>query len=321
MKQKQLLLSLIAGLLLVACGGDDETTPPRTETPAYTGLETEATISTSNAESIVREMFGLGDVGGVVVIRSMLSTEEEAVEPKPEPYNILIPLALTETIERINTENTIASDAAAKTLNIVTSCEEAQGLIDYNITIDDFTGVFNGAINYRDCLVAGFTLNGSADISGDYDLVNDTFLKIDFDFRWFRGDSEAVSYVAADKISVEFIDDATTTTTLTNYVVTIDDLPVVKFEDYAITVTQDEADKSLTLSGVFYHPDHGFVTVTTDGSLSFTADNIWPYFGQLVMDGDTSSLRILLEDSARYTLWVDEDDDGEYDTVDFVDWL
>ncbi|MEN8166121.1 MAG: hypothetical protein ABFR65_01425 [Pseudomonadota bacterium] len=316
MKQKQLLLSLITGLLLVACGGDDESNPPP-ETPVYTGLETEATISASNAESLVRKMFGLGDAA----IRLSTATDEEAVEPKPEPYNILIPLALTETIERINTENTIASDAAAKNLNIVTNCEDDLGLIDYTITIDDITGAFNGAMNYRDCLVAGFTLNGLADISGDYDLANDTFLKINLDFSWFRGDSETVSYEAADKISVEFIDDSTTTTTLTDYVVTIDDLPVVKFEDYAITVTQDESGKTLTLSGIFYHPTYGFVTLTTDGFLSFTADDIWPYFGQVNMNGDASSLRILLEDSERYTLWVDEDGDGEYETVDFVDWL
>ncbi len=318
MKQKQLLLSLIAGLLLVACGGDDdddESIPPA-ETPAYTGLETEATISTSNAESMVREMFGLGDAA----IRSSTTAEEEAVEPKPEPYNILIPLALTETIERINTESASESVAAAKNLNIVTNCEEDQGLIDYNINIDDLTGAFNGAMNYRDCLVAGFTLNGSAEISGNYDLVNDSFIKIDLDFSWFRGDSETVSYVATDKIGVEFIDDATTTTTLTDYVVTIDDLPVVRFEDYAITVTQDEAGKTLTLSGVFYHPDHGFATVTTDGFLTFTEDNIWPYDGRVIMDGDTSSLRIECWDNIQYTLWVDEDGDGEY-VGDIVSWL
>ncbi|MEN8178223.1 MAG: hypothetical protein ABFS39_06325 [Pseudomonadota bacterium] len=314
MKRQQLLISLITGFLLVACGGEEEDSTSSPSLVEYTGLETEATISIANAAGIVREMFGLGGIS----ISLSATAEEETTESKPEPYNILVPLALTETIKDINAGNAIDSALAAKNFSEVRNCET--GHLDYIITVDDLTGVFNGNMTYDDCLVAGFTLEGSAEVSGHYDLMTNTFVDISLDFPWLKGKSEVVDYVASERIQVAFADPITTTT-LENTVVSIDNRKAVKFEGYAIVVNEDTSEKTLALSGRFYHPDEGFVTVSTDGSIFFTENTNWPYHGQLSMQGTLSVLQIEFQDSEAYTLWVDEgDEDSEWDYVDLVNW-
>lgn len=307
MKGKSLLITLLCATLFNACGGGTPRPLLPAQIPEYGGIVTEAGISGDNAQRLIREMFGLADP----------LVEQTDPTLKPDPYNLLVPLALTASIEKINDDSLAELTIyTASNFSDLVACDA--GDIDYSLVMDTLNGEFNGFIDYRACLISGLRLSGTADISGSYDRANHRFLQISLGFSWLTGESGDVSYLASGFIDTAFAE--TTQTSLTGYAVIIDDREAVKFEAFTLEVAGEEPDQTLSLSGSFYQPEHGFVTVSNPLPLSFTADSVWPLQGQTRMDGLDSSLRIETEDSRLFTLWVDEDGDGEEDLVSLESW-
>ena len=78
----------------------------------------------------------------------------------------------------------------------------------------------------------------------------------------------------------------------------------------------------MNISGRFYHPDYGYVDIETINTLRIYYTAIWPYTGVLVASGDNSSLMIDCEGNGplTYTLSVDANGDGIYETVTIENW-
>jgi hypothetical protein len=307
MKGKSIIITVLFAALLNACGGGTPRPLFPAQIPEYDGIVTEAGISGDNAQRLIREMFGLADP----------LVEQTDSTLKPAPYNLLAPLALTASIEKINDDSLAELTIfTATNFNDLVACDA--GDIDYSLLMDNLTGEFNGFIDYRACLISDLRLSGTADISGVYDRLNHRFLQISLGFPWLTGEAADASYLASGFVDTTFAE--STQTTLTGYAVIIDGRETVKFEAFTLDLAGQAPNQTLALSGSFYQPEHGFVTVSNPLPLLFTADTIWPLQGQTRMDGLDSSLRIETEDSRTFTLWVDEDGDGVADLVSLETW-
>jgi hypothetical protein len=298
MKRIRLVLAILSGLLLAACGGGGESDSPSADF-AYTGPETQATISSNNAESLAEEMFGLEQA----VIDS---NQDASDEPKPEPYNLRVPIVLREILKQVESGDLID----------IWRCDE--GYIEYTFSVEEFNGALNGSLALHDCELAGLTLTGSAEVTGSYDLPNSVLLQLDLYFPWLRGRTKTLSYVAGGVVEFDF---TAATIILRDWIVSIDDRAVTMFQDFILTLNDAVGAENLSLFGLFFHPSYGYTEVITDDPLYFTPDVVWPFIGTLEMDGHDSALKLECTDSEQYTLWVDGDDaDDEWDSADLMTW-
>ena len=78
----------------------------------------------------------------------------------------------------------------------------------------------------------------------------------------------------------------------------------------------DNGSGGVSISGQFYHPDHGHVTVTT--ITPFTGSGEWPSSGVLVISGAGGSKAQLTASTSGYQVDIDANGDGFYETIGTV---
>ena len=174
-------------------------------------------------------------------------------------------------------------------------------------------------MTFNDCVSLDITLSGSISFSGRIDVNNLEFLQISMTFTSLTGDDGVESITISGTLNIDFSD--STLSMLMNFVArdnTTGD--VVMLEDYSVVAVDQVAEASISISGKFYEPTHGFGVITTTVPLQILYSENFPYAGQFTLAGDNSSLRVTAINSLQYTLEVDEDGDGSYDITTTEDW-
>lgn len=87
-------------------------------------------------------------------------------------------------------------------------------------------------------------------------------------------------------------------------------------QNLSITITASPNYHDVTVSGVFYHPAHGHVTVSTPTLLRILVTDRYPSSGSLLLT-DTQNRRALITalDATTYQLQIDADANGSYETT------
>jgi hypothetical protein len=89
--------------------------------------------------------------------------------------------------------------------------------------------------------------------------------------------------------------------------------------DYKLAVTEDTSDVSMTISGRFYYPDYGYVTLSTQQEIIAGFSDMAPVSGVLVAEGETGSeggptmLRLTFLDAGLFRVAADTNGNGEFD--------
>jgi hypothetical protein len=303
MPPKLSLIPILSILILSGCGGSSVDLPPLFSSLTYSGAETQTAIRLQNAPDLVEEMFGN---------RGFIADPDDPAS-HPEPYHILIPLALTQAIQRVNQETANELGTTETDLGEVIDCDS--GYLDYAITVDDLDGSFSGEMTFHDCESATIILAGEASISGVYDLGTITFQEMILSFPVLTGRNKTFRVTSNGHFEV-LLDDPIRIALYDYTIQNRADGPIVKFDDFTLILTEQNLVTTLTLTGRFYHPDHGYGLVSTPNPISFTANVYWPLFGQIIIDGVDSSLQALFDDSNQYTLFVDANGDNTtFETV------
>jgi hypothetical protein len=84
----------------------------------------------------------------------------------------------------------------------------------------------------------------------------------------------------------------------------------------SITITALPTYHDVTVSGVFYHPAHGYVTVSTPATLRIFVTDRYPASGSLLLT-DAQNRRALITalDATMYQLQIDAHGNGSYETT------
>lgn len=257
------LLAIVAATLLSACGGggdgDGGTSYPNI---TYTGLTTAAVIDQNNAADypfVVLE--NSGDAGNLPIAASI---DPQAADSLPDAENIQRAAYLITNMVKRNFGNN-AQQVTGATQSQTGTCG---GTVAY--TENSSNTSFSGSVVFDKYCEGGLNtygyeirLHGKMTFSGTYHLVNNSpvFDSMSFTIQYlkmtFSDGVNTASEEFSGSISVTSFDAANNPL---DFNVTIN----FKYEGKVFKIVNLQADDFTgTISGTLYHPDHGYVVITT----------------------------------------------------------
>jgi hypothetical protein len=282
----------------------------------YTGETTAAEIDNDNAEEIAGGALGAGLVSdGMLGINAADASDAQRTG---SARSVNVPLTLGNSLKAIYIPppgpfSTQATYTDEETIN-----GDCGGTMSYDIFIDDLAGTFEGNFTFSDYCSDGTTLDGSASFSGTMNVESSEFIEATFTFDNLSGDDLTLD-------GTIFIDFTGTPDVLTFNGYTQDPVTekVCRIKNYVITIDDSNAGYVETeMSGTFYFPDYGYVTLSTPETLMIFDGDEWPYSGILVVEGkDNTKAKITAINELTCTVEadVDGDDDYEWDSG-VMDW-
>jgi hypothetical protein len=280
---------------------------------AYTGKTTPAEIDENNATHIAAGAFAAGQAG-------MVMTSSEASQDDQGPTELQIDNFRTLKVPRILGDAARSMDLnaplhqlsfRAEANRTVTGSDDGPcgGSVSYTITINDKSGEFEGAFIFSDYCDYGVTISGEADVKGTADPDSGDIITITFRF-----DNLSDGTMTMDgKMSMDF-SDSPLICTLTAYLKDETTEKVYWAKNYSLNIYEYPGYLEVEIFGKFYHPDHGYVDVSTEEAFVIYDGDDWPSSGILLMIGaNNTKVKLTAIDSTQCRIEADTDGDGVYD--------
>lgn len=317
---KFLTLSMILALTLpftyLGCSGGGGGGDDGSSGMVFSGLTTPAEITASNAEDLSGGALGAGLVGdGMMVINSSLD------QGPNDNYigqfrAVKVPGILSDSLDLVDFA---ASSAGGLQAAIETHSEtlygECGGTMSYTVSADVDGGDFSGRFAFSNYCNDGTTINGGARFDGRMDVNAGEFFEVHFSFDNLSGgdltlDGDLdIDFTASPKMI-----------TLNAYGQDASSGKVYWIRDYSIAIDEDESQfpvqTTVQMDGMFYHPDHGYVILSTPDPIVLHGDDEWPTSGTLVVTGaNNAKAKITAINNAHCSVEADIDGDGAYELV------
>ncbi len=299
------LTLIVAGIsLLAGCGGGGGSTA--SAPPSYVGSTNQATITTSNAKALSSDAYtgsqltaaasGAGKVTADMSGQSALLQETAGI--------------LENSVATIIAKHNSAAKLAAATAQDIKN--GYNGSISYTITYDQNTGSFTGTITfsqYQDSSTSA-VLTGSMSISGVYNKTAGTFTSMNISVNSLTGTYNGKSYTLTGTMAFS-ISGATKTVTMS--VVLVDNVSGRTYwiKDFTLTL----AGNSLTVTGTYYDPVHGYVVISTVIPLTVSTIDAAPIAGQLLFSGSNGTKVRLTFSNGGSIVEADTSGSGTYAVV------
>jgi hypothetical protein len=292
----------------------------------YTGNTSAATITTTNAATLINDVMGTSDpTGGIAAASARQSTSGG--------QSLSSTRALAKRLETIY-QTTISQTRAAGErampafdVDETDPCDSGQGTIHYTGTINnDGTGTVSAT--YTNCLLDGLTHNGQATLTVTvFDL---TFLvPTDFTFTISLltitgpGTNLNVTGSLRDQLSI-----GTDTERTTFNLVTTDNVSgkQVKAQNLVFVFVYNNifapTSYTLTITGRVYDSVHGYVDVSPVTPFFFASiSQLFPSSGQHVLTGAANAhIRVTALSSVLLTVELDLDGDNVYELTAYLHW-
>ena len=308
-------------------GGDGGGVAPVT----YTGLTTPAVITSDNA-LLFGELGFMGLAAGTnIIVATQSTSQEEALSASI----ITVARIFHAVVNDIGVNSALSSLPVGwvETINELGPCGgSVSGSADYNETTLEFTGnlVFN------DYCILDIYMDGTVAISGTCDPATfdsasqfcepDTYTMTFTTFNT-RGYGESETMTG----TLESITTAGGYQSTLNLLIRDDNInKTYWFENYLITVTQNSPEfgyDTVGVTGNVYHPDYGFVVVSTPTPVQFYSEmfDSPPLSGLAVFTGANGAVvpttaTFTFIDFDNYTVEIDTDGDGASDVTLNCTW-
>ena len=310
-----LLLSLpyaYGGCVLVFTTGDVDRQKRDTDTsdtsPDFDGRTSPAVIDSTNATDLAGGAFagGLTRTENTVAGFNQYSEATRAGAFRP----LKLPLILQNSLQQIGT----ASRAVAFFMTAVetksgTLQGECGGRFSYLIEFIHESMVFDGSFSFENYCDRGVTLSGETDIDGTYGAVSGEFTTAHFAFS-----DLTVGNVRLDgDVSLDFLHPPLTAT-FSAHCRDTGSGQVYRIKDYSMNIAEFSGYVEIEIFGTFYHPDYGFVNLSTAEPFLVHHEDDWPTSGIFVLNGKNNTraeLRAL--DPLSFSVTADTDGDGTFD--------
>ena len=277
----------------------------------YSGVTTPAQVDETNAEEIAGGAFATGLIGDGMVGLS--------VDQQIESYHIRnfrsvnLPVILSDSLNLVDFTSSSSGGVQAAVQNqsdiIEGSCG---GTMSYSVTVDDEQGTFSGSFTFSDYCNDGTTINGAARFNGRMDAVSGNFIEATFSFDRLSGGELLLD----GEIQIDF---AATPNVITFNAYGQDPISGAVFwiKNYSITINEFAGYVEIEMTGTFYHPDFGYVTLSTPEPLVLHDGDEWPESGTLIITGANDS-KAKLTANDHLTCWVEVNGDG--DDIYIMSW-
>ena len=287
------------------------------ETPAeFTGATTQARISATNAKDLTAGAV-LGSLLSVAVQGSEFN--QNSVEPQIDAFRLLrFPLILRDSLRRIEfsapTFTLSEESIKMETGNFGGSCG---GNFSYSLNHDTVAKKFSGNLSFANFCGNGITISGETDSEGTYDVDSGDFITANFSF-----DNLTDGYFTFDgEISIDFADQPML---VTLKVLTKNNRSdkIYWIKTYSMNIFEFVGHAEIEIYGTFYHPDWGFVDLTSIDPFIVHNEDDWPTSGRFVIEGDHhTKAELFALDPLIFKVEADADGDGalEWDSG-FLNW-
>ena len=292
---------------------------------SYTGLTTEAMIDETNAEDLAVGAFEGGHTGVVIGGIDAIQTGESVHVGRPRMLKVS--RILEDSLRQVDftslSDGTFIGAIHTESGTIDGDCG---GSASYTISIDDKNGDFNGSLNFYDYCDGGVTITGGVSFSGLVDVNTRDLLRFTFSFNNLTGTSGNDSFTLNGNISCD-ITVSPETMTMTMLLKDNSTGKVYWVQNYTMTITEWPNYVDVELSGIYYDPDYGYVTISTPTPFRVYDDDDYPSEGVLIVTGKTGSqggptrARLRVIDNTEYQVDADTNGDGTYDWgPEVFDW-
>ena len=292
-------------------GGGGTTPPP--STIAYVGLTTPATITESNSEDMVfRSLLGV-ETGGYFALSAesqdkQFQSKQSGTVPN-HPNVIDLPLVLKSTSKNISFNVPKRYPLSAAVSAVRTSTEvingNCGGTATYTLNINDATGTYNGTFIFSQYCEDNIVISGDTNINGTVNLTTLAILTVTYVFENLTVDD----FIYKGDV---FVNDSVTPQIITLDLLAKDSVSNMVYwaKDYSLIMTEINAtDIEIDVTGTYYDPDQGYVTVSTPEPLLVSTEG-WPILGILLCLGDKNT-KAKLTAINNYSFKIEADTNGD----------
>ena len=274
----------------------------------YSGVTTPAQVDETNAEEIAGGAFATGLIGdGMVGLGVDLQIESYRIR---NFRSVNLPVILSDSLNLVDFTSASTGGVQAATQSQSDIIEGGcGGTMSYSVTVDDEQGTFNGSFTFSDYCNDSTIINGAARFNGRMDVASGSFIEATFSFDRLSGGELLLD----GEIQIDF---AATPNVITfnAYGQDPNSGAIFWIKNYSITIDEFAGFVEIEMVGTFYHPDFGYVTLSTPEALVLHDGDEWPESGTLIVTGANSSkAKLTANDHLTCTVEVDGDGDGAYE--------
>lgn len=308
----------ITGMALTACSSDSGSGVA--VTPAsYSGVTTQASITTTNSEDLTEAALDGGAPGD-----SGLANATAGQSPDSEQL-MGMARSLGSAMRGVDMSQASGSQAgiAAVSTNSDTTTSACGGTLAYSFSFDDATGAYNGTFtftNYVDCDDKS-TINGSLTAEGVLNLSTYVLTSMNMTFTALTYEEGSESMTLSGTMDMNSI-------SAFNYTMTMnldfrDNVKneTYRLENYVVNITDYISYIDVDISGTVYHPTHGYVAVTTTTTVLIYSTDENPTSGVVELVGSGGSkVVVTFNTNDTYTMDIDSDGDTTFETSKSCTW-
>jgi hypothetical protein len=299
------------GCVLVFTTGDieREKVPDGSDTSTdFAGRTSQAVIDSTNAKDLSGGAFAGGitrfEAASAGFYHNSMVTQIGAFRP------LRLPLVLQDSLQKVETASTVIAffkpAVETKSGTLQGSCG---GRLSYLIDFIVESGIFSGSFSFENYCDQGITISGETDIDGNYRVDTGDYTTAHFSFA-----NLADGTITLDgEISIDFLHPPITAT-FTAHSKDIESGQVYWIKDYSMNITEFAGYIEIEIFGAFYHPDYGFVNLTTTEPFIVHHEDDWPTSGILEIKGEKNTQAELSAlDQLTCSIAADTDGDGVFD--------
>ena len=309
-----LLLSLpytYGGCVVVFTSGDvdrEDIPENRNNSPDFIGRTFQALIDSANATDLSDGAFA----GGFTRIESTnTGFNQDSIATQIGAFRPLrLPMVLQNSLQQVGpASNAVAFFKPAVETKSGTLDGSCGGILSYSIDFTDKSKVFDGSFLFDNYCDRGITISGKTDFDGTYGIDSGEFTSAHFSFA----DLTDGHIRLKGDITIDFLHPPITAT-LSAHSKDIESGLVYWIKDYSMNITEFPDFDEIELFGTFYHPDYGFVDLTTTEPFIVHHEDDWPTSGLFVLNGEKNTRAELgALDQLSYSVAADTDGDGVLD--------
>jgi hypothetical protein len=308
--------------IVVGCGGGGSgdsgnggTSPGLT----YSGVTTQAVISTQNAQPLAANAMDAGSGGAGISGIAGLDAANRGEDGAGRPFFMGLAMVMESAVAKMDRQSAAEQNPSSAVQSDADTCPgSCGGSYTYNIQADTDTGVFSGTLAFNGYCESGITLNGTTSFSGIIDVGLRRVESCTVSFNSITGTSSSESITMGGEVYLA-VSGATTMITMDMMVRDNIDGRVCKIENYQMDVTDWGTYAEITLNGRYYDPDYGYVDLETTEAFLISDANDYPHAGQLVLSGENgiaggpTRARLTALSATECQVEADTDGDGIYD--------
>jgi hypothetical protein len=313
-----ILLAIFISLGCGGGGGGGSAVPTRPASLTYTGSTARAVINESNAAELASEAVSGGTRANVFTGFAAVATGPESADT-----NRLAVFASAMVLQNAVVSLHAASPSSTGAAKAVFTEQETingtcGGTAFGDLQADDVTGDFSGHLSFSNFCESNVTVNGDTDFSGTINTTTDQIEIITFNFGYLTSSEPSGSFIIDGTMSI-VNQPAGFTITMDMYLKDGNSGDVCWIDNYHIEAIEYASYVSMAVSGVFYDPQDGYVSVSTlENLIVYDYDRV-PASGVILAEGENgvsggpTMARLTCYPSGLFNVQADTDGDGIYD--------